>query len=55
MLAGNDDHFSIFLRFLGLLVGVVGLVEVVHGFRVARVNFPQFTGFGRFPKQWRIR
>ena len=51
MLADNGDHFSILLQFLGLLVGVVGLVEVVHGFRVARVNFPQFTGFGRFPKR----
>ena len=50
MLAGNGDYFSIFV-----ILRLVGLVEVVHGFRVARVNFPQFTGFGRFPKQWRIR
>ena len=39
MLAGNGDHFCILLQFLGLLVGVVGLIAVVHGFRVARVNF----------------
>ena len=39
MLAGNRDHFSIVLPFLGLLVEIVGLEEVVHGFRVARVNF----------------
>ena len=45
MLAGSDDHFSIFLQFLGLLVGVVGLVEVVHGFRVARVNFSSIHWF----------
>ena len=61
MLAGNGDHFSILLRFLGLLVGVVGLVVVLYGFRVARVNFCQFTsrvledfqndgGFGRISR-----
>ena len=34
MLAGNRDNFSIVLQFLGLLVEVVGLVQVVYGFRV---------------------
>ena len=53
MLGGNRDHFSILLPFLGLLVEVVGLVEVAHGFRVARVNFLQRIGwiyfdFGKF-------
>ena len=42
VLAGYRDHFSILLAFWGLLVEVVGLVEVVHGFRVARENFLQF-------------
>ena len=52
MLAGNRDHFIILLPFLGLLVEVVGLVEVAHGFRVARVNIllQNDVGFLRFSR-----
>ena len=50
MLAGNRDQFIILLPFLGLLVEVVGLVAVAHGFRVARVNIllQNDVGFLRF-------
>jgi len=52
MLAGNRDQFIILLPFLGLLVEVVGLVAVAHGFRVARVNIllQNDVGFLRFSR-----